>query len=112
MKAYSNNMVAKKIACQASQPIVLGRAGSAHGPALHGQEILLVDEVDVFFGSNFYGQTHNQVAVLASLEVEALLREMWKNRDNALNALAFSKRSLNGGSTKHWWRNSHTLTRW
>jgi hypothetical protein len=30
-----------------------------------GDEILLVDEVNVFFGSDFYGQTHNQVAVLA-----------------------------------------------
>jgi hypothetical protein len=76
-------------ACQASQAIVMGGADSAHGLALAGQEILLVDEVDVFFGSNFYGQTHNQVAVLASEEVEALLREMWKNRDNALNAPAF-----------------------
>lgn len=44
-----------------------------------GQEILLVDEVDVFFGGNFYGQTHNQVAVLALPEVEALLREIWKS---------------------------------
>ena len=54
-----------------------------------GQEILLVDEVDVFFGSDFYGQTHNQVAVLALPEVEALLRKIWKNRDDAVNTPAF-----------------------
>ena len=56
-----------------------------------GEEILLVDEVDVFFGSDFYGQTHNQVAVLAFLEVQALLREIWKNRDNAANLRAFNQ---------------------
>lgn len=42
------------------------------------QEILLVDEVDMFFGSNFYGKTHNQVAVLAFPQVETLLKSMWK----------------------------------
>ena len=45
------------------------------------QELLLVDEVDVFFGGDFYGKTHNQVAVLESPEAENLLREIWKNRD-------------------------------
>ena len=48
-------------------------------------EILLVDEVDVFFGSDFYGQTHNQVAVLESAEAEDLLREVWQNRDEVDN---------------------------
>ena len=49
----------------------------------HGQEVLLVDEVDVFFGGDFYGRTHNQVAVMESPEVENLLREMWTSRDMA-----------------------------
>ena len=47
------------------------------------EEILLVDEVDVFFGSDFYGKTHNQVAVLESPEAEELLREVWNHRDRA-----------------------------
>ena len=51
-------------------------------------EILLVDEVDVFFGSDFYGKTHNQVAVVEALEVEDLLREVWKYRDHAANTPA------------------------
>ena len=58
-------------------------------PFEDGPEILLVDEVDVFFGSNFYGQTHNQVAVLALPEMEALLREMWNKRDGAVAVSAF-----------------------
>ena len=49
--------------------------------AQEGEDILLVDEVDVFFGSDFYGQTHNQVAVLESAEAEDLLREIWQHRD-------------------------------
>ena len=49
------------------------------------EEILLVDEIDVFSGSNFYGKTHNQVAVLECPEVEELLREIWNKRDMALH---------------------------
>ena len=47
------------------------------------EEILLVDEVDVFFGDNFYGRTHNQVAPLSSGEAEQLLREVWSHKDSA-----------------------------
>jgi len=42
------------------------------------EEILLVDEVDVFFGSDFYGQTYNQVAQLKEPEVAVILKEIWK----------------------------------
>ena len=45
------------------------------------QEVLLVDEVDVFFGQNFYGRTHNQVAVLEAQEVVQLFLEIWGLRD-------------------------------
>lgn len=41
------------------------------------EEILLVDEVDVFFGGNFYGQTYNQVAQLRDREVAEILRAIW-----------------------------------
>ena len=47
------------------------------------EEVLLVDEVDVFFGDNFYGRTHNQVAPLSSREAEQLLREVWNHKNNA-----------------------------
>lgn len=47
------------------------------------EEILLVDEVDVFFGENFYGRTHPQVAMLETPTAEELLREVWKRKDKA-----------------------------
>ncbi|CAK9102159.1 VWFA domain-containing protein [Durusdinium trenchii] len=58
------------------------------------EEILLVDEVDVLCGSHFNGQTHNQVALLESPEVEDLLREIWKNRDEAMNTAALVQKVL------------------
>ncbi len=45
-------------------------------------EILLVDEVDVFFGSDFYGQTYNQVAQLREPEIEEILKFVWKAHKN------------------------------
>jgi hypothetical protein len=41
------------------------------------EEVLLVDEVDVFFGSEFYGQTYNQVAQLREPEVAEILKTIW-----------------------------------
>eukprot|EP00980_Cylindrotheca_fusiformis_P025927 scaffold14918_cov77-Cylindrotheca_fusiformis.AAC.1 len=41
------------------------------------EEILLVDEVDVFFGAEFYGQTYNQVAQLREPEVAEILKTVW-----------------------------------
>ena len=37
----------------------------------------MVDEVDVFFGSDFYGQTYNQVALIHEKEIETILRHIW-----------------------------------
>ncbi|VEU39667.1 unnamed protein product [Pseudo-nitzschia multistriata] len=42
------------------------------------EEIMLVDEVDVFFGSEFYGRTYNQVAELREPEVATILRTIWE----------------------------------
>lgn len=41
------------------------------------KEILLVDEVDVFFGSEFYGQTYNQVVEFKEPEIEEILKRIW-----------------------------------
>mmetsp|Transcript_1454 Transcript_1454/g.3035 ORF Transcript_1454/g.3035 Transcript_1454/m.3035 type:complete len:1153 (-) Transcript_1454:103-3561(-) len=41
------------------------------------EEILLVDEVDVFFGSEFYGQTYNQVTQIRESEVADILQYIW-----------------------------------
>jgi len=52
---------------QSSSSTSLSRPSRLHvprpglSPPSDAKEILLVDEVDVFFGKDFYGQTHNQV---------------------------------------------------
>ncbi len=43
------------------------------------KEILLVDEVDVFFGADFYGQTYNQVTQLREPEIVDILNHIWNN---------------------------------
>ncbi len=40
-------------------------------------EILLVDEVDVFFGGGFYGQTYNQVTLFRAPEIAIILKHVW-----------------------------------
>jgi len=49
------------------------------------EEVLLVDEVDVFFGKDFYGQTYNQVTHLSSPEVIALIHNIWSDRHSKPN---------------------------
>jgi energy-coupling factor transporter ATP-binding protein EcfA2 len=52
------------------------------------EEILLVDEVDVFFGSEFYGHTYNQATQLREPEVADLLRYIWNtNKQQAARKL-------------------------
>lgn len=41
------------------------------------ENILLVDEVDVFFSGSFYGQTYNKVAFLKEPEIVTILIEIW-----------------------------------
>ena len=41
------------------------------------KEILLVDEVDVFFGANFYGQTYNQVTQIREPQIVSILNHIW-----------------------------------
>ena len=44
------------------------------------KEILLFDEVDVFFGSDFYGQTYNPVTVWEEPAARALISRIWAER--------------------------------
>ena len=41
------------------------------------KEILLLDEVDVFFGADFYGQTYNQVTQIREPEIVSILNYIW-----------------------------------
>ena len=56
-------------------PAARSRPASDEAP-----EILLVDEVDIFFGEDFYGQTHNQVVQIDVPEAVSLLRAVWRLR--------------------------------
>ena len=42
-----------------------------------------MNEVDVFFGPEFYGETYNQIAMLEDDGVAALVRRIWANRNSA-----------------------------
>lgn len=52
---------------------------------LNGNVILLVDEVDVFFGPDFYGKTYNQLAEVENRQAEQLLRRIWQHRREKLS---------------------------
>jgi hypothetical protein len=45
------------------------------------KEVLLVDEVDVFFGSEFYGQTYNQVVEFREPEIGEIIKRIWNAFD-------------------------------
>ena len=55
------------------------------------REVLLVDEVDVFFGKDFYGQTYNQVTNISTPEVTALIKKIWKERGSSPTLKVISK---------------------
>eukprot|EP00980_Cylindrotheca_fusiformis_P018989 scaffold6361_cov124-Cylindrotheca_fusiformis.AAC.2 len=60
-----------------SQSSQSSRTRSRSAKQVLAEEILLVDEVDVFFGAEFYGQTYNQVAQLREPEVAEILKTVW-----------------------------------
>jgi hypothetical protein len=37
------------------------------------EHVLLIDEVDVFFSSNFYGKTYNPVTLFITPEIETIM---------------------------------------
>lgn len=47
-------------------------------------QILLIDEVDVFFSESFFGNTYMPQATIKGVEVEALTDYIWENRENDL----------------------------
>jgi hypothetical protein len=63
-----------------STPSSTGRLlSNRNAVPLPKEEILLVDEVDVFFGSDFYGQTYNQVTQIREPEVRQILELIWSS---------------------------------
>jgi hypothetical protein len=47
-------------------------------------QILLIDEVDVFFSENFFGNTYMPQAEIKGPEVGALTDYIWHNKDKKL----------------------------
>ena len=45
--------------------------------------ILLIDEVDVFFGSDFYGNSYNPIISLTHPTINELLKYIWKERKSS-----------------------------
>lgn len=64
---------------RSKQVVTLATPPATPCSTLGSEEILLVDEVDVFFGSDFYGQTYNQVTELRRPEIAEILSSIWEN---------------------------------
>jgi hypothetical protein len=45
-------------------------------------QILLIDEVDVFFSESFFGKLYKPLAQITGPEVYALIDYIWENRKN------------------------------
>ncbi len=56
-----------------------GETVSVFRPYLNQRNVLLIDEVDVFFGKNFYGRTY---VPLTTLPAADLLNHIWDNKED------------------------------
>ena len=54
-------------------------------------QVLLVDEVDVFMGPDFVGKTHDQVARLQHPSARKVLESLWQSREDAETSQAVQK---------------------
>ncbi|EFA77015.1 hypothetical protein PPL_09767 [Heterostelium album PN500] len=53
-----------------------------HSQISQSSRILLIDEVDLFFGDSFYGKTYNPATTLHSSSIVKLYEYIWNNRKN------------------------------
>ena len=68
-------------------PTFLGGKVVSHFKSLQIQKrLLLLDEVDVFFGPSFYGDVFLPRAEIKSKDSESLLRYMWKHKERFNNS--------------------------
>lgn len=74
-------LLGSSMVSEAAADVMAGAVPVEGMPApLNGEDLLLVDEVDVFFGPSFYGHTYNQVAELRLPEARAILTKTWSWR--------------------------------
>lgn len=58
---------------------VLGKGSSTKGNQASAK-VLLVDEVDVFFNKEFYGNVYNPSSIVKDPTITKLIMYMWENR--------------------------------
>lgn len=46
------------------------------------KKVLLIDEVDVFFDKDFYGNFYAPVAILKNENVQAIIKQIWEQRES------------------------------
>ncbi|KAL4481677.1 hypothetical protein ABPG74_007766 [Tetrahymena malaccensis] len=46
-------------------------------------KILLIDEVDIFFNKDYYGQTYCPVTCFKNTEIESIIRDIWNKRQQS-----------------------------
>jgi len=49
------------------------------------EEILLIDEVDVFFSKEFYGELYSTEASIIDIKITELIMYIWNNQKDDLN---------------------------
>ena len=82
---FSEDMVAAKGDIRSlTSDLVTGSHLTAHAPqAIANNQVLLVDEVDVFMGPDFIGKTYDQVQKLRDANVSKILQHLWERKDEA-----------------------------
>lgn len=58
-----------------------GKSVTPFVPSKTNRNLLLIDEVDVFFGENFYGQTYSPLLALRTPSIEELFRFLWEKKE-------------------------------
>jgi hypothetical protein len=62
--------------------LLRGTPTSSNRSPPKSKTLLLLDEVDVFFGKNFYGQVHRPAVIIHTSDTEALLKYLWNNKES------------------------------
>ena len=63
------------------QNLIFDRNVEIKGTSTDRLKILLIDEVDVFFSSEFYGKLYNPVIGIADFTIEKLICYIWENKE-------------------------------
>ena len=82
----------RQLATQLLQGKVVGGTRAAN----QEDTVLLIDEVDVFFGENFLGNTCRTCVIIKDESFQKLLHEIWKDRKELLKDKPLAKKKIHG----------------